>query len=428
MNDIFSSVPILSKDYESEYDCGDGSYMLSYAHCGLDDYLGLIDRVNKSGEFALTDCNSIEGNEHSTFKGKVFLNIYYVPSESKIRIIADEIIPDYPVSKELSGKVGTSLYQFEVDHSLIDCGMCYIVRCDDNSVFVIDSAHYYSVNDDVRIIEFIKKITGEEKPIVSGWFLSHAHEDHIGIFNRILAYHSNELIIERVYYNFPSPNHRDAPWEIPFFNSMCETRQLLSERTEIKQIKLHTGMRFSVRNLEFTVLCTHEDVHPASTLDFNNTSTVIMMSAVGSKILFPGDASAESDKILLGRYNEALSCDIIQISHHGHSGTSPEFYRRANAACALFPVTVIKYDEELPRQEANRTALEISKESYIASNGTVEIPLPYKEGNVIVYPDETIEDFDGIFNLWSYEYTPERKKQLYDDYLIRSKISVDKNA
>ena len=37
----------------------------------------------------------------------------------------------------------------------------------------------YSVNDDKRIIEFLKKQTGGRKPVVSGWFFSHAHDDHI---------------------------------------------------------------------------------------------------------------------------------------------------------------------------------------------------------------------------------------------------------
>jgi beta-lactamase superfamily II metal-dependent hydrolase len=155
--------------------------------------------------------------------------------------------------------------------------------------------------------------------------------------------------------------------------------------------------------------------------DFNNTSTVLMMTAEGSKVLFPGDASAESDKVILRRYADYLKCDVVQVSHHGHSGTSPEFYRLADAECALFAVTQIKFDEEYPRQEANRTAIEIAKEYYIASNGTVEIPLPYVFGQTKVYPDETFEDFNGIFNLWTYEYTDEMKQKLYNEFLLRSK-------
>lgn len=420
MNDIFSGIPLPNLKFQGEYDCGDGAYMLVFdgAHEKL--FGSYLERLKSNG-FKQNDGESNEAIISSVLTGKLFLEAYFDRSDKKIRLIADNKIPVYSKQPKYVGELTSSLWQFEVDHSLIDCGMCYIVRCDDGSFFIIDSAHYYSVNDDRRIIDFLRKVSGEEKPRVSGWFFSHAHEDHIGIFNDILKYHSDELTIEAVYYNFPSPFHRDAPWELPFFNQMCEFRSLLSSHREIRQIKLHTGMNFCIRNLAFNVLCTHEDVYPASTQNFNNTSTVIMMNCNGTKVLFPGDASEECDKILLRRYNESLKCDIIQIAHHGHSGLSSEFYKRAGGKCALFPVTVIKFDEEYPRQEADRIALKIADEYYIASNGTVEMPMPYKPHTAVEYPDETFEDFDGIFNLWGYEYSDERKMQLRSEYSKRSK-------
>ena len=145
------------------------------------------------------------------------------------------------------------------------------------------------------------------------------------------------------------------------------------------------------------------------------------MSADGSKVLLPGDCSIESDKVIVRRFGDYLKCDVVQVSHHGHTGTSPEFYRLADAECALFAVTQIKFDEELPRQEANRTAIALAKEYHIASNGTAEIPLPYKFGQTKVYPDEIFENFNGIFNLWTYEYTDEYKEKLYNEFLERSK-------
>ncbi|MBO5859442.1 MAG: hypothetical protein J6R20_06660, partial [Clostridia bacterium] len=59
------------------------------------------------------------------------------------------------------------------------------------------------------------------------------------------------------------------------------------------------------------------------------------------------------------------------------------------------------------------------KEYYIASNGAVEIPLPYKFGQTKVLPDETFEDFNGIYWLWCYEYTDEYKEKLYKEFLER---------
>ncbi len=421
MNEIFGALPVPGGSFDSEYDCGDGAFMRVYRDTDAAAFTDYCSEIEKAG-FSLFDSNDIEGNLHNTYLGAVTLHTYFSAFEKTIRVIADKKPVSYEKKPVKNGSCSPVLWQFEVDHSLIDCGMCYIVRCCDGSFFVIDSAHFYSVNDDIRLIEFLKKVSGEEKPRVSGWFFSHGHEDHIAKFNDVLKYHSKELTIEKVYCNLPSPEHRDVfLWGSACNNIIKTFRDALAAHPEIETVKLHSGMHFCVRNLEFDVLCTHEDVHPASTQDFNNTTTCIKMTVDGCAVMFPGDCSLESDRILLGRYNETLRCDIMQISHHGHTGLSPEFYRRANAPCTLFPVTVIKYDEEWPRQESNRVAAALSKEFHIASNGTVEIPLPYVYGQTKILPDETFEDFEGIFNLWAYEYTEERKKSLYEDFLKRSK-------
>ncbi len=420
MNNIFKNIPVIKKETSGRYDCSKGCEMIVFDNCTKSDYEMQCSLLENAG-FLLCDEHNIKENYHKTYRKTVTAHIYYCESENKLRLIADPNRTPYCTEPDNRGGMEkTTLWQFEVDHTLIDCGMCYVVRCRDGSFFVIDSAHMYSVNDDIRIIEFLKKLNGGKKPVVAGWFFSHCHEDHVAKFLDIVEYHRNEIDIEAVYYNFPAADHRDAHYWGECNYAMTERfERVVRDASDIKKINLHTGQHFYVRNLEFTVLCTHEDVFPHSMQDFNNSSTVLMMEAEGCKVLFPGDASAESDKVLLRRYGDYLKCEVIQVSHHGHSGTSPEFYRLADAECALFAVTQIKFDEELPRQEANRVAIDLAKEYHIASNGTVEIPLPYIYGQTKIYPDETFEDFNGIYNLWSYEYSDEMKQKLYEEFLER---------
>ena len=422
MNEIFRGIPLPEKENPIEYYCSRGAYMLIYDNCTKDDYEKVCAEAAHCG-YSLFDTFNIKSNYHRTFFKDKMLHIYFCECDKKLRIVADPSTERYCTAPENKGDFcETTLWQFEVDHALIDCGMCYIIRCSDGSFFVIDSAHMYSVNDDIRIIEFLTKLNGGRKPVVAGWYLSHAHEDHIAKFLDVVEYHKNELTIEKVYYNFPDAYHRDYKyWGECNLGMAIRFERVMNENPDLKIIHLHTGQHFFVRNLEFVTLCTHEDVYPTVFKDFNNTSSALMMFAKGSKVLFPGDCSAESDKVLVGRYGDYLKCDVVQMSHHGHSGTSPEFYRLADAECVLFPITEIKFYEELPRQESNRVAMDISKEYYIASNGTVEIPLPYVYGQTKVLPDETFEDFNGIFNLWCYEYTDEYKEKLYNEFLERSK-------
>ncbi len=421
MNKVFNNIPLPSAVPSGEYDCGGGAFMLLYDNFTKEAFEQECRLIEKS-RFLLFDSFDLKKNYHRTYRSDIMLHVYFCESENKMRIIADPVTNYYNTAPENCPNICRSaLWQFEVDHSLIDCGMCYIIRCSDGSFFVIDSAHMYSVNDDIRIIEFLKKLSGGKKPVVAGWFFSHSHDDHIAKFLDIIDYHRSEIDIEALYYNFPSVEHRDCgDWGECNKAMTLKFENTMKRIPDIKKVILHTGQRFFVRNLEFITLCTHEDVYPNSMADYNDSSTALMLIADGCKVLFPGDCSKESDKVMVGRYGNWLKCDVVQISHHGHFGTSPEFYRLADAQCALFPITEIKFDEELPRQESNRVAIALSREYHIASNGTVEIPLPYKFGQTKILPDETFEDFDGIFSLWCYEYTCERKEQLYNDFLKRS--------
>ena len=418
MNGIFNAIPLPQGITAREYDCGNGAHMLLYTDVSKAVYDEICSVLESRG-FSLYDSNNIENNFHRTYLSDISVHIYYCESEKSLRIIADRTFVKYPTAPSSNSDKAT-LWQFEVDHSLIDCGMCYIVRTASGRFFVIDSAHPYSVNDDIRICEFLKKMSGGRKPVVEGWFISHGHDDHICKLTDILRYRMSEIEIRAVYYNLPALDHRDCGyWGEPCINFMRDFENELAKRPEIKRVKLHTGQRFFIDNLEFTVLGTHEDVFPNVVSDFNNTTISVMMKVGNSKVFFPGDSSAENDKVFIRRYTDTLRCDVMQMSHHGHSGTSPEFYKRANAECVLFPITQIKFDEELPRQESNRVAIALAKEYYIASNGATEIPLPYVYGNTKVLPDETFEDFNGIFNLWTFEYTDERKEQLYKEFLER---------
>lgn len=421
MNGIFSNIPLPETAPDFEYDCGKGCFMLLYKNSSKEVFDDACKAIEQGG-FILHAENTIKNNFYKTYKGNVVIQIYFCGTEKEMRIIADPNTNLYNAVPENCADIcPVTLWQYEIDHSLIDCGMCLIVRCKDGSFFVIDSAHMYSVNDDIRIVEFLTKINGGRKPVVAGWFFSHAHEDHVSKFLDIVDYHKNEIEIETVYYNFPSAaNEHNIYWGECGLAVMERFERTMVNNPDIKCINLHSGQKFYVRNLEFDVLCTHEDVFPEPFSDFNNTSTSLMMFAEGSKVLLPGDSAIESDKVIVRRFGDYLKCDVVQVSHHGHTGTSPEFYRLANAECALFAVTQIKFDEELPRQEANRIAIALAKEYYIASNGTAEIPLPYKFGQSKVYPDETFEDFNGIFNLWTYEYTDEFKEKLYKEFLERS--------
>lgn len=402
------------------YDCNDSVSMYLYRNVEESQFSDYEKKLEASG-FSVFDKRDIAGNIHFTLKNDDMLIQLYHSVDGEVRVIADNytaLVCKDPVDTQK--RCDTEIYQFETDHSLIDCGMCYIIRCADNSFFVIDSAHFYSIHDNDRIHDFLRSMTPENEKIhISGWFLSHGHDDHICKCKDYLLYNMEDTVIDAFYYNFISDTHPDnGNWDGAgkgfrrcFYDAVSASG--------IPVVKLHTGQHFYVRNLEFEVLCTHEDVWPASCRDYNNSSTVLMMTAENTRVLFPGDASDESSKVLEKRYGEYLKCDIVQLSHHGHNGTSEQFYRYADAKVVLCPNTQIKIDEEFPRISADRVAYEIADEFYVSANGTVKLTLPYKSGSAQVFPDETNEDFAGIKQLWGYDYTDEFKQKHIEGFISR---------
>lgn len=423
MYTVNSLVKPINADFVGIYDCSDGVSMALYENVKENDFFAYKNSFENDG-YTIFDSTDFADNIHFTLKKGGMLVQLYRSIDGKMRVIADNYTADYDKEQGIvERKCNTELYQFETDHSLIDCGMCYIIRCADNSFFVIDSAHNLSVHDNDRIHDFLRSMTPENEKIrIAGWFVSHGHDDHYSKFMDYLLYNCEDTVIERIYLNLVSGQHPDCgKWDKYNTDLMEKFRDFINNECNIPIVKLHTGQRFFVRNLEFKVLCTHEDVYPESIQDFNNSSVVLMLETEGNKVLIPGDASDKESIVMEERYGGWLKSDIVQLSHHGHNGTSEKFYEYVNADVVLCPNTQIKIDEEFPRIRANRVAKKISKEFYVSANGTVKLTLPYKLGTAEVFPDETTEDFVSIKFLWGYDYTPEFKKNHIAQYLKRNK-------
>ncbi len=419
MSDVFSKfIQFRSNADESDYDCREDCLLRLYRNVSEADYKVWISELENDG-FEVLQRTDNNGNLYTCLLGEVLLTALLTPCDGVLRVTAssNKSMPLLEAEK-CSGDCEIVFYAFENDHSLIDCGMCLLIQCPDYSFFVVDSGHYLQMNDNDRIYKFMRERTPKgQKVVVNGWLLTHAHSDHISKFMDFLRYNCHDVEIEGIYSNLISADyHNSVNWTR---EEVLLSRKLfkLLEETNIPTFKIHTGQRFYIRNLTFDVMGTHEDIYPNTIKDYNDSSCMVMVTAENSRIFIPGDASALASVELEKRYGESLKCDVVQISHHGHFGLSAQAYEMLNAEVAVFPITRIKFDEEYPRVEANRRAIELAMAHYITSDGTVKIPLPYSLDKIEVLPDETFEDFGKINRLWGYDYTDERKKELYDLFI-----------
>ncbi len=403
---------------EAVYSSGMGSTLYIYRNTCSAEYEEYISLLMKNGYHILQKNNNYNNFYCALKNENEQINIFYTPCDSTVRITVDSSLSDIPLVKtDFSASGETAFYCFENDHTLIDCGMCLLVQCPDSSFFVVDSGHYFQMNDNGRLHKFLRERTPEcEKIVINGWLVTHTHTDHISKLSDFLKYNCDDVVIEGFYMNLLPDDYVIDDWGREEQEADRRFKIQLA-RLNIPINKLHSGQRLYIRNLAFDVLCTQEDIYPEKIKDFNDSSAVVMLCAENTKILISGDASGLVSNVLEKRFGEKLKCDIVQVAHHGHFGLSEKAYEYINAEIALFPVTRIKFSEELPRLAANRKAIELAKKYYISSDGTVKITLPLTEDSITVLPDETIEDFMKIERLWGYTYTEEYKKELFELYL-----------
>ncbi len=391
-SDIMEYIPpYIGGDKHDFFNCNNGSYMLRISKTTRQEYDNYIKTLDQLG-FTLYDSNCIRDNYHATYiNNTVLVHAYFTSNDGVARIIVDPNTTLYKRKKDITyTRISeTTLYQMELDYRNIDCGMCYITQCADGSFFIIDSAHMNSVNDHTRLYNLLRSLTPVDQEImISGWFLSHAHQDHIAMFMNFLKADFKDCKIECLYYNFPALTIPGSDkWKEDDKVTIREFHELVENHREIPRVKLHTGQRFFIRNLEIEVLATHEDLYPQQVECFNDTSTVILMKIDGSNTLFLGDANIAECTIIVARYGSYVKSDIVQVAHHGYNGSNVGIYFCTDHKVALYSTRQSRYDES-KSTESNKTIIEHSKEIYIAGNGTVAFKLPYTLGTAIVFPKE----------------------------------------
>lgn len=346
----------------------------------MKDYLVFQDNVLKAGGVK-EQCNEIRDNIFATYsiEGKQ-LHVYYTGNDKKTRIIVDKE-SDLPIDSVVAMGQNCSLYQFELDYRNIDCGMCYIFETGGGRFFIIDSAHMNSVNDHVRLYEFLKKINKNPKGIViAGWLLTHGHQDHIVKFMDFVNAGYEDVIIESVYSGFPRTDIRGSEsWKEEDKITMREFEQF-NDSHNWKKIRLHTGQHQKIDELEMTVLFTFDDICEEPLEGYNDSSTVFIIEARGTKCIFLGDSNIRSSCEAVARFGHSLKSDILQVAHHGINGSNVGIYYMIQAPTAMFP-TAERYLSKRMDSEANQAVKRLSSEIFVAAEGTYRFAMPYSVGN-----------------------------------------------
>ena len=322
-----------------------------------------------------------DGKGVSFYKNGRHLYAYYLPRTKTARIVEDDIscrADGFGYDCASTQKV--KLIQFSLKYGKMircvtaDCGMLYLFILPDNSVFFVDGGEKEQATDAaiaelMDVLRFYTKTPAWEKIRIAAWYCTHAHDDHMDGFVKLLRLHHDEIALERVIFNFT------GMWRFPWVNQ----RHILCHRIsqyfpDAKYMKIHTGQSFSLAGVRFDCLLTHEDTlnSPAGREcnDFNEGSTVLKLSFDGTRFLLLGDINKLAAKLLMENYDrEELIGSGVQAAHH-LINLLPELYRFLMPCPVLVPGESTRADPEDPRYTA-LTDVTDKEKIYFASEETL---------------------------------------------------------
>lgn len=223
-----------------------------------------------------------------------------------------------------------------------DVSMAYVIRTYDNKIIVMDGGEankdlYNDTRDD--FLSLLKTITGEEKPTVDAWFITHCHRDHIGVFNELMKDDSPLCKVKNVYYNFPS---RD--WMIQ--QNVLETYEnfMIALKNCDNAVVVQLGDVIPVGNVSMEVMLVPD---PTITSNGVNESSVVFRATIGEQtVLFLGDLGTASGNRLYRQHKSKLKSDVVQMAHHGSYGVTDITYRHISPKVCLWPDAEFMWDEE----------------------------------------------------------------------------------
>lgn len=212
----------------------------------------------------------------------------------------------------------------------------YVLLTDNGKVCVIDGG---MPADALYPRGFLEALGNE----VEAWFITHPHSDHIGALNEILK-DQEGLRIHRIYHSALSTafveQYEKGAAELTkeFYERLRKFDGRVINMTE-PGLVIKAGKTIfkvlGVKNEEITVNA------------YNNRSIVLKVWDKKKSVLFLGDLGVEGgDKLLNGPYRADLTCDYLQMAHHGQNGVSKDFYRSISFKACLWPTPRWLYDND----------------------------------------------------------------------------------
>ena len=379
----FPLPPFRAEEEAPVYNANNGAGVQAFQNAKEAEAVDYAARLSDAGWTLQSDRRSGENRFLTLRRGTDAARLLFLGGRDELRLLYEPEALFPPEKADCPDSAPCCLRGLSLDQREIDCGMSYIVRACDGSLFVIDGG-YFTKGEDDRLFAALSDLSDGGEIRICGWYFTHIHQDHIGCFMEMTKHYRGRFSVEGFYYNFPSLALPEADeWRAEDNVTSAEFYALMEScYADTPHYKITTGQTFSIRNLDFEVLLSHEVIYPGRVGNHNDASSVVALTVRGQRILFLGDTGEEESRLLLEMYGPLLKSDIVQVAHHGFNGADREVYRLADAAVTLWPTADYRLEGDLWRPANRFLAYEHPSEHLIAGFGDFHLPLPYTAGSV----------------------------------------------
>lgn len=204
--------------------------------------------------------------------------------------------------------------------------MGYIIRTKNDKTIIIDGG---TIDDTANLMKYIGKYNNK----VDYWFITHAHDDHVGAFTEIA--NNTDVQIDNIYISLNEYEwyEQNEPSRAEFSKKVIDTvnSEKRKENVHIPQI----NEKIQIDGIEVEILGIR---NPEITENSGNEQSMVIKFDTGKQsLLILGDTGEKSSEKLLKTQKEKLKSDIVQMAHHGQAGATKELYEAVQPKICLWP-------------------------------------------------------------------------------------------
>ena len=228
----------------------------------------------------------------------------------------------------------TQIYQLGPSKTALMMG--YVIKTKTGKLIVIDGG---LVNDNAYngyLYGKLQEISGQSKPVVDTWILTHMHDDHMTEFIRMGLNHAGGITVKKVVMKFPDVEWYTSRFTSTDYNSsyypdfIKAYNNLMGANTYPSRVHAEVGDTIVVDDVVIHMLYVPVGTEPV----MNDTSLVFRAHIDGQTVMFLGDMHYNK---IAEIYGYKLKSDIVQMAHHGQGGVDQSTYQLIRPDVCLWP-------------------------------------------------------------------------------------------